>query len=96
MTQAREPHDGLRCEFLRQFHAALVGCTIGFIEIDVGQLLRAAQRPALDRFDFRISRLGAISVGWRQERRGQGSSTEGQELLTLGGVQLLATRSSCP
>ena len=34
MTQARESDDGLRCEFLRQFYAALVSCTIGFIEID--------------------------------------------------------------
>ena len=48
MTQDRESHDGLRCEFLRQFHAALVGCTIGFVEIDVGQLLarRSARRLA--------------------------------------------------
>jgi hypothetical protein len=59
----------LRCEFLRQFHAALVGCTIGFVEIDVGQLLGAAQRTALGLFDFRISRLGAVAVARRQERR---------------------------
>jgi hypothetical protein len=37
MTQAREPHDGLRCKLLRQFHAALVGRMIGLVEIDVGQ-----------------------------------------------------------
>ena len=46
--QACESHDGLRCEFLPQLHAPLVGCTIGFIEIDVGQLFRAVQRPAFD------------------------------------------------
>jgi len=44
MMQACESHDGLCCEFLPQFHAPLVGCTIGFIEIDVGQLLRKGQR----------------------------------------------------
>jgi hypothetical protein len=71
MTQACEAHDGLRCEFLRQFHAALVGCAIGFFEIDVGQLLGAAQRPAFDLFDFRISGVGAVSAGERQGRWGQ-------------------------
>jgi hypothetical protein len=44
MMQACESHDGLRCEFLPQFHAPLVGWMIGFIEIDVGQLLRTGRR----------------------------------------------------
>ena len=53
MKQARESHGGLCCEFLRQFHAALVGWMIGFIQIDVGQLLRAGRRTP---------RLQSISV----------------------------------
>ena len=62
MTQARESHDGLRCKFLRQFHAALVDCTIGFIEIDVRQLLGTAQRPALDLFDVSGRGIEAAQV----------------------------------
>ena len=73
LLQARKPHDGLRCELLSKFHAALVGGMICFIEIDVGQLLRAAQRTAFDLLDFprcpRRRRLGRSGV---RDGRGRG------------------------
>ena len=51
IAQSREPHDGLRRQFLREFHAALVVGAVGIVEIDVRQLFGAAQRAALDLFD---------------------------------------------
>ena len=71
MTQPREPHDGLRSKFLRQFHAALVGRAVGIIEIDVGQLLRAAQRAAFDLFDLRQSFM-SVSFPSAGVRKGGG------------------------
>lgn len=62
MTQPREPHDGLRGKFLGQFHAALVGRAVGIVEIDVGQLLCAAQRTAFDVFDLLDLHTGVVSV----------------------------------
>ncbi|WP_161853608.1 hypothetical protein [Bradyrhizobium sp. CCBAU 051011] len=56
MAEPRQSHDRLRRKSLRQFHAALVGCSIGVIEVDVGQLLCTAQRTAFDSFDLNIPR----------------------------------------
>ena len=84
MTQAREPHDGLRGKFLRQFHAALVGRAVGIVEIDVGQLFCAAQRTAFDLFDLLKFRAGVVSIGRRRERRRAGELDRGSRAVRAG------------
>lgn len=62
MAQRCEAHDGSCGKFLCQFHAAMVDRAVSIVEIDVGQLLRAAQGAALDLFDLLNFRVGVISV----------------------------------
>ena len=89
MMQGRESHDGFRCKLLRQFHAALVVRMIGLVEIDLGQLLRTAQRAALDLLDLSGRRTDAARVRRRQEMRRQPRRIQGQHITTLGGGQSL-------
>ena len=96
IAQPREPHDGLRRQFLRELHAALVLGAVGIVEIDVRQLFGASQRAAPDLFDRPRTRARCRLVRWRQEIRRQARWIHRQELVALRRGQPLRPGDDVP
>ena len=87
MTQARESHDGLCGELLRQLHAALVKRAVSAIEINIRQLLGAAQRSAFDLLNLGETRIDVVISGRNRASRWQGRRTQAREIVAFNSRQ---------